>query len=50
MAIGNTKAGKTNLLNHLIGKFVLKTSELMCTSTKWTVGFHLNQKFILQIH
>ena len=40
MVIGVTKAGKTTLLNKLIGLPVLISNEERATATRWSVKFH----------
>ncbi len=40
MVIGVTKAGKTTLLNKLIGLPVLISNEMRATATRWSVKFH----------
>jgi GTPase Era involved in 16S rRNA processing len=47
MFLGLTKAGKTTLINRLIGKNILPTSQMRTILCKWTVSFHNNSKFKL---
>ena len=47
VVVGITNAGKSTLLNKLIGKKVLITSEKRATAIRWAVNFHNHEKFLL---
>ena len=40
VVVGVTKAGKSSLLNKLIGKTVLIAKEERATALRWAVNFH----------
>jgi GTPase SAR1 family protein len=46
--IGVSKAGKTTLLNNLIGKIILDTKETIATNTMWSVEFHKENNYKLR--
>ncbi len=50
VVVGITKAGKSTLLNKLIGKNVLISNEKRATAIKWTVKFHDSEKFLLKVY
>ena len=50
MVVGITKAGKSTLLNKLIGKNVLIAKESRATAMRWAVNFHNLQNFHLLIY
>jgi ribosome biogenesis GTPase A len=47
VVVGITKAGKSTMLNKLIGKNVLITNEKRATAIRWAVNFHNHDKFHL---
>jgi GTPase Era involved in 16S rRNA processing len=49
VVVGIDKAGKSTLLNKLIGKKVLITNEKRATAIKWAVKFHDSEKFLLKV-
>lgn len=50
VVVGITKAGKSTLLNKLIGKNLLITNEKRATAIKWAVKFHDSEKFLLKVY
>ena len=49
VVVGITKAGKSTLLNKLIGTNVMICNEKRATATRWTVNFHEYNNFTLEI-
>ena len=47
VVVGITKAGKSTMLNKLIGRNVLITNEKRATAVRWAVNFHNHTKFEL---
>jgi len=48
--LGVTKAGKSTLLNKLIGQSILISNETRATAAKWTVDFHQDKNYKLRVH
>jgi GTPase Era involved in 16S rRNA processing len=48
--LGDTKAGKSTLLNKLIGKKILGTNEMRATAAKWTIEFHREKNYKLHVY
>jgi ribosome biogenesis GTPase A len=47
VAMGITNAGKSTLLNSLIGKKVMVASVSRATAIRWAVNFHYHENFYL---
>jgi GTPase Era involved in 16S rRNA processing len=49
VVIGVTKAGKSTLLNKIIGENILISNEMRATATRWAVNFHNEEGYVLEI-
>jgi GTP-binding protein EngB required for normal cell division len=48
--IGITNAGKSTLLNKLIGHKILISNEMRATAHRWIVKFHYEKRFKLEVY